>query len=76
MMGDTQLQTVMKHYFDSDYAHMETEVECWELPRETDAPGEPWERFASAIASDPNLELLMVDVRLVAHTGFEPVLPP
>jgi integrase len=54
MMGDTQLQTVMKHYFDSDYEHMETEVERWELPRETDAPGEPWERFASAIASDPN----------------------
>lgn len=54
MMGDTQLQTVMKHYFDSDYEHMQTEVERWQLPSETDTPGEPWDRFASAIASDPN----------------------
>jgi integrase len=54
MMGDTQLQTVMDHYFDSDYEHMQTEVERWQLPSETDTRDEPWERFASAIASDPN----------------------
>jgi len=35
LMGDTQLATVMKHYFDSDFEHMQTEVEKWQLPVES-----------------------------------------
>jgi integrase len=36
MMGDTQLQTVMRHYFDSDLEHMQAEVERWQIPVEGD----------------------------------------
>lgn len=54
MMGDTQLQTVMKHYFDSDFEHMQTEVEKWTLPVEKLAAERTQARFESAIESDPN----------------------
>jgi integrase len=55
LMGDTQLATVMKHYFDSDFEHMQIEVEKWQLPIESGA-GQPSgkARFESAIESDPN----------------------
>ena len=55
LMGDTQLATVMKHYFDSDFEHMQTEVEKWQLPAESEAAQRPGKaRFESAIESDPN----------------------
>jgi site-specific recombinase XerD len=55
LMGDTQLATVMKHYFDSDFEHMQTEVEKWQLPFESGTAKRPQKaRFESAIESDPN----------------------
>jgi integrase len=54
LMGDTQLQTVMDHYFDTDYEYMQTEIERMELPFETAVAEDAREDFASAIASGPN----------------------
>lgn len=54
MMGDTQLTTVMKHYFDSDFEHMQAAVERWELPVE-DAGVEKRDKFfESANESETN----------------------
>lgn len=50
MMGDTQLQTVMKHYFDSDFEHMQAEVARWEIPTEESRIT----NYASDSASAPN----------------------
>ena len=47
-MGDTQLQTVMNHYFDTDYLHMQTETERFELPSEIVVPAEAETNIASA----------------------------
>lgn len=55
LMGDTQLATVMKHYFDSDFEHMQIEVEKWQLPVEKkSATRRQGRRFESAIESGPN----------------------
>ncbi|MEK6371259.1 MAG: tyrosine-type recombinase/integrase [Acidobacteriota bacterium] len=54
LMGDTQLATVMKHYFDSDFEHMQVEVEKWMLPVEQGVAQLPQARSESAIESDPN----------------------
>jgi hypothetical protein len=55
LMGETQLATVMEHYFDSDFEHMQTEVEKWQLPVESGTVKRPQKaRFESAIESDPN----------------------
>ena len=55
LMGDTQLATVMKHYFDSDFEHMQAEVEKWQLPVEKKGAKRREARvFESAIESDPN----------------------
>lgn len=55
LMGDTQLATVMKHYFDSDFEHMQAEVEKWELPVEKkSAARRQTRRIESGIESDPN----------------------
>ncbi|HET8798199.1 MAG TPA: tyrosine-type recombinase/integrase [Thermoanaerobaculia bacterium] len=50
MMGDTQLQTVMDHYFDSDFEHMRVEVARWEIPTEESLIIS----YASDAASAPN----------------------
>jgi hypothetical protein len=50
MMGDTQLQTVMNHYFDSDFEHMQTALARWEIPTEEVLIT----KYASGAASDPN----------------------
>lgn len=55
LMGVTQLATVMKHYFDSDFEHMQTEVEKWQLPVEKKpATSRTTQPIESAIESDPN----------------------
>lgn len=55
VMGDTQLSTVMKHYFDSEFEHMQAEVEKWQLPVEKKSATRREARvFESAIESDPN----------------------
>jgi hypothetical protein len=50
LMGDTQLQTVMNHYFDSDFEHMQAEVARWEIPTEEMLIT----KYASDAASGPN----------------------
>jgi integrase len=54
MMGDTQLQTVMKHYFDSDFEHMQAEVERWQIPVESDPTARV--RLESGLANESGIE--------------------
>jgi integrase len=49
LMGDTQLQTVTNHYFDSDFEHMQAEVARWETPTDEMLIT----KYASDAASDP-----------------------
>jgi len=37
MMGDTSLQTVMAHYFDSSLEHMQEVIDRWDLPIDSDS---------------------------------------
>jgi integrase len=57
MMGDTQLVTVMRHYFDSDFEHMQDEVEKWHVPTERELAAANARRastYESGIESGPN----------------------